>query len=37
MALIEDVPYILGREDVFDKFDIEFKQKNKKIIFKEKQ
>jgi hypothetical protein len=31
---IEDVPPVLGRVDVFDKFDIEFKQSERKIIFK---
>ncbi len=33
-ALEEDIPFLLGREIVFDKFDIEFKQAEKKIIFK---
>lgn len=32
-ALIEEVPPLLGRIDVFDNFDVIFKQKNKKIIF----
>ncbi len=33
VALIEDVPYILGREDVFDKFEIRFCQKEKTVRF----
>lgn len=33
-AQIEDVPPVLGRIDIFDKFDIEFKQVDRKIIFK---
>lgn len=33
----EEVDYLLGREVVFDKFDIEFKQVDKKIIFKFRQ
>lgn len=32
--LIEDVPYLLGREDIFDHFEICFKQKNKTTCFK---
>lgn len=32
-ALIEEVPYLLGRLDVFDTFDVLFKQRNKKIQF----
>lgn len=35
-AQIEDVPTVLGRVDVFDKFDIEFKQQDRKVLFKEK-
>lgn len=34
-ALIEDVPPLLGRTDVFDKFNIQFKQKEGLIIFDE--
>jgi len=34
IALIEDVPYLLGRENVFDKFEICFKQKEKVVYFK---
>ena len=33
-ALINEVPYLLGRLDVFDKFNIEFIQKDRKILFK---
>ncbi len=32
-ALTEEVPYLLGRIDVFDKFNVLFKQKDRKIIF----
>lgn len=32
-ALIEEVPPLLGRTDVFDKFNVEFKQKDGLIIF----
>ena len=35
IALIEDVPYLLGREGVFDKFEICFKQKEKVVYFKQ--
>ena len=35
-AQIEDVPTVLGRVDVFDKFDIEFKQVDRKVVFKER-
>jgi len=34
-ALLEDVPPLLGRADVFDFFEITFQQKEEKIIFKE--
>jgi len=34
IALIEDVPYLLGREDVFERFEVCFRQKNKKICFR---
>lgn len=34
-ALIEEVPPLLGRTDVFDKFDVLFKQKEKLILFNE--
>ncbi len=30
---LEDVPLLLGRLDVFDQFDITFRQNNKKVIF----
>lgn len=32
-AQIERVPFLLGREDVFECFDITFRQRNKKTIF----
>ncbi len=32
-ALIEEVPPLLGRVDVFDIFDVQFKQRERKIIF----
>ena len=32
IALIEDVPYLLGRKDVFNKFRIIFEEYNEKII-----
>lgn len=34
-ALIEEVPPLLGRTDIFDVFDVSFKQKEGKIIFEE--
>jgi len=34
VALIEDVPYLLGREDVFGYFEICFRQKKKTICFR---
>jgi len=34
-ALIEEVPPLLGRADVFDSFEVAFLQKERKIIFKE--
>lgn len=34
-ALIEDVPPLLGRKDIFDKFHITFKQDKDEIIFNE--
>lgn len=34
-ALIEEVPPLLGREDIFDFFKITFKQKREEIIFEE--
>jgi len=34
-ALIEEVPPLLGRADVFDYFKITFLQKERKIIFEE--
>ncbi|MBM3238823.1 hypothetical protein FJZ31_21240 [Candidatus Poribacteria bacterium] len=33
-ALTDEVPLILGRLDVFDKFDIEFSQSRRKVIFR---
>jgi len=33
-SLIEDVPLILGRLDIFDKFDVSFKEKEGKVVFK---
>ncbi|MEW6069143.1 MAG: hypothetical protein AB1485_00850 [Candidatus Thermoplasmatota archaeon] len=33
VALIEDVPYILGREDVFEKFEIIFCQEERVVRF----
>jgi hypothetical protein len=32
-SLIEEVPLILGRQDVFDNFEITFDQKNRTIMF----
>ena len=32
IALIEEVPYLLGRKDVFNKFRIIFEEYNEKII-----
>lgn len=32
-AQIERVPFLLGRENVFEYFDITFRQKERKIIF----
>lgn len=32
-AQIEHVPFLLGRENVFEHFDINFQQRNKKTIF----
>ena len=32
-SLREDVPFILGRLDVFDKFDVEFREKEEKVTF----
>ena len=36
-AQTENVPSVLGRLDVFDKFDIEFKQSDRKILFKTRE
>lgn len=33
IALIEEVPYLLGRKDIFNKFRIIFEEYNKKVIF----
>ena len=35
IALIEEVPYLLGRKDVFSKFRIIFEEYNEKIILEE--
>lgn len=35
-SLIEDVPLVLGRLDIFDKFDIIFKERERKVIFTDK-
>ncbi len=35
-ALIEAVPALLGRTDVFDAFEVIFKQKQKKILFRKR-
>lgn len=35
-AMTEDVPSVLGRLDVFDKFNIEFRQRDRKVMFKER-
>lgn len=32
IALVEDVPYILGREDIFDRFQITFLQARKEVV-----
>lgn len=32
-ALVDDIPPIIGREDIFDVFDIEFRQREKKVKF----
>ena len=32
-SLIEDVPMVLGRLDVFDKFDTLFKEREEKVVF----
>ncbi len=34
IALVEDIPYILGREGVFDRFEICFRQREKIIEFR---
>ena len=34
VALIENIPYLLGREDVFDHFEVCFRQKKKTICFR---
>ena len=33
-ALIEEVPFVLGRLDVFEIFDIEFKQSSRTAVFR---
>ena len=35
-ALIEEVPPLLGRSDVFDHFDVTFKQRDREIVFEER-
>lgn len=37
IALIEKIPYILGRSDVFKAFSINFREKFKKVIFKKEK
>jgi hypothetical protein len=32
-SLREDVPFILGRLDIFDKFNVEFREKEERVIF----
>ena len=32
-ALSDDLPNLLGREDVFDRFNIEFRQHERKVLF----
>lgn len=32
-SMREEVPFVLGRLDVFDKFDVEFMEKEEKVIF----
>lgn len=32
-SLIEDVPLVLGRLDIFDKFDVLFKEREGKVVF----
>lgn len=32
-SLIENVPLVLGRLDIFDKFDILFKEREEKVVF----
>ncbi|MEW6609140.1 MAG: hypothetical protein AB1414_17140 [bacterium] len=32
-VLIEEVPFLLGRLDIFDQFDIKFDHSNRKVIF----
>lgn len=34
-ALVEEVPPLLGRESVFDKFKVTFKQRDREILFEE--
>lgn len=36
-CLLENVPPLLGRADIFDRFDVAFKQKDDKIIFDERK
>jgi len=33
-SLREDVPFLLGRMDVFNEFSIEFREREEKVIFK---
>lgn len=37
VALIENIPYLLGREDVFDYFEVCFRQKKKTICFRHEE
>lgn len=34
-SLIEEVPPLLGRLDIFDKFEVTFRQHEKKVVFRE--
>ncbi|MFH1563990.1 MAG: retropepsin-like aspartic protease [Nitrospirota bacterium] len=34
-SMIEEVPLLIGRLDVFDRFDVELRQREGKVIFKE--
>jgi hypothetical protein len=36
-ALSDDLPNLLGREDVFDRFDIEFRQGERRVLFRSRK